>query len=241
MMNTKKINQSLNFFPYTFFLILLLMNSCAISPIKIVVSMFEKPDSSDLYITDYKFLEKMYNREFSKYQFQPNDTIAEIGAGHFGFSLSNMCFQDSLTFYVQDINLKYLTEEHLQKGKEHFTKLRGLGPLKGNIYVVQGDTHCSNLPKNAFDKVILRLVYHEFKKPEQNLQDIYQILKPEGYLFVGENIQKKRNKMKKCGLHRTEANLINEIENAGFELDTMICSLKNNNNYKVYRFKKKKI
>ncbi|GIV43655.1 MAG: hypothetical protein KatS3mg035_0778 [Bacteroidia bacterium] len=164
--------------------------------------------------------------------------IAEIGAGNLFFSLGNMCFVDSLTFYVQDLNLDCFSEKDIKKGKEHFAKLRGLGPLKGNIFVVKGDTNTSNLPQNTFDKVILRLVYHEFKNPEQNLKDIYEILKPDGILYVAENTEKKRNKMKKCGMHRTEENLIREIESANFTFDSIVYKAKNSK-FKIYKFIKK--
>ncbi len=217
--------------------VLILLNGCAISPNRIVTSLFEKEDTCDIYISDYKLLEKIYNKEYIQYEFQPDDVIAEIGAGNFFFSLSNMCFKDRLTFYVQDLNMRCLNDELYQKGKEHFTKLRGEGPLKGNIYIVQGDTNQSNLPKNTFDKVVLRLVYHEFKNPEQNLKDVYEILKPDGILYVGEDIMKKRNKMKKCGLHRTQENLIREIENGGFKLEKIAYQTKNEQ-YKLFKFVK---
>ncbi len=233
----KLIHKSISLFMMISFL-LILLNGCTISPNRIIASFFEKEDTCDIYISDYKLLEKIYQKEYKNYEFQPGEVIAEIGAANLFFSLSNMCFKDSLTFYVQDLNIRCLSEENIQKGKEHFTKLRAEGPLKGNIYVVQGDTNHSNLPKNTFDKVVLRLVYHEFKNPEQNLKDIYEILKPDGILYIGENVQKKQNKMKKCGLHRTQENLIQEIENEGFKLEKIVYKSKNEN-YKVFKFVKK--
>lgn len=214
---------------------LIIIKGCAISPIKTIASIFEKTDSCDIYISDYSELEEIYNKEYIHYGFMPNEVIADIGANNLFFSLANMCFQDSLTFYVQDLDTSCLSHENIKKGKEYFTKLRGTGPLKGQIYVVQGDTNQSHLPKNTFDKVILKLVYHEFKNPEKNLKDIYDILKSDGVLFVGENIEKKQNKMKKCGLHRTERNLINEIESHQFKLDDIVYESKNKK-FKVYKF-----
>ncbi len=217
-----------------------LLQSCAISPTKMLYSIFEPSDTlvnCDIYLSDYEYLEKINKREYINYEFKAGDTIAEIGAGNLFFSLANMCFVDSLTFYVQDLSLVCLSETESQKGKEHFTKLRGLGPLKGCIHIVQGDTNRSNLPYNTFDKVILRLVYHEFKNPEQNLQDIWQILKPDGILYVGENVQKKKNKTIKCGIERTEPNLIREIENVGFKLQK-ISSVSNSKHFKIYKFTK---
>lgn len=219
---------------------LLIFNSCTFSPVRMIGEMFEKPDSCDIYISDYKLLKKIYSEEFVKYNFQPGEIIADIGAGNLFFELANLCFQEGLTFYVQDINMVCLTEEALQKGKEHFTKLRGEGPLKGNIFIVKGDTNQSNLPKNFFDKVILRMVYHELKNPELNLKDIYEILKDDGALYIGETLEKKENKMKKCGLHRTQENLIREIENSGFKLDQIVHEDKKVN-YKVFKFSKKKL
>lgn len=221
----------------SFLITTIMIKGCAISPNQMVVSFFQKPDSCDIYISDYSELEKIYNKEYIHYNFASDEVIADIGANNLFFSLANMCFQDSLTFYVQDLDTSCLSYENIKKGKEYFAKLRATGPLKGQIYVVQGDTHQSNLPKNTFDKVILRLVYHEFKNPEKNLKDIYDILKPDGILFVGENIEKKQNKMKKCGLHRTEKNLINEIESYHFKLDDIVCESKDKK-FKVYKFLK---
>jgi len=222
-------------------LVVLVLNSCAISPLKIVNSIFEAPDSSgvcDIYISDLRQLEKIYQKEFSKFEIQPNEVVAEIGANNFFFSLANMCFVEDVHFYVQDINLKCLTEENLEKGKEHFTKLRGLGPLTGKIEIFQGEQTRSNLPYDTFDKVILRLVYHELKEPEKNLQDIYQILKPEGILLIGDDIAKNKNKVVKCGVHRTEANLIQEVEKEGFQLEKVVYSNKKGD-YKIFKFRKK--
>jgi SAM-dependent methyltransferase len=214
---------------------LILMQSCAISPIRLVNSFFLDEDSCDIYISDWELLEKLYKKEYSKYEIKPNDVVAEIGAANLFLSLSIMCFVDDVTFYVQDIKMRCLTEEIMQKGKEHFTKLRGEGPLKGTIHLVKGEQNLSNLPYNTFDKAILRLVYHEFEEPEKNLRDIYQILKPEGVLFIGEDIEKKKDKKVKCGLHRTHEHLLQEVEKEGFKFERIVYEKRK---FKVYKFVK---
>ncbi|MCS7073201.1 MAG: class I SAM-dependent methyltransferase [Bacteroidia bacterium] len=192
-------------------------------------------DDCDVKIPYYDWLQDLYQKEYRFYEIQAKDVVADIGCMNFLVAFAHMCFVDSFTYYVQELNLRCLTQEYLQQGYEHFSKLCKKD-LSGQIYIVQGDSSRSNLPQNTFDKVLLRLVYHEFKHPEQNLRDIYKILKPNGILYVGENLEKKQNKQKKCGLHRTQENLIREIEQEGFVLDKITFYKEK---FHIFKFRKK--
>lgn len=118
------------------------------------------------------------------FDFNPHDTIAEIGAGD-GLNILDLTLHtDSVTIYIQDIDSVALSPENFERIRQRCKRLK---KYSGHHYErTIGTVKSSNLPNNAFDKIILVMTFHEFGYIEEMLSDIFQKLKPSGKLYILE-------------------------------------------------------
>lgn len=120
------------------------------------------------------------------FDFKKGQNVAEIGAfdgqNLAGFSI----LTDSINYYAEDINPKFL---NIKKYKNAIGKTSAYKARQTNqFYMLIGNEKQSFLPENYFDKIILMSTLHEFSYMDEMLEDISTKLKSGGKLYVLENV-----------------------------------------------------
>ena len=158
-------------------------------------------------------------KSLSIYNFQPNETIASIGASSGVWEIWFASQVEGLTFYLQDIDPLNCNQEEINYGVKYYEKLLQK-PILGQFIPIIGTQSETNLPKNTFGKVLIINSLHEFQTPELILQDIHKILKPNGQLFIEEQLTKFSGEIHEgCGKRLfTESELTEILKKCGFEL-----------------------
>jgi len=158
-------------------------------------------------------------KSLSIYNFQPKEIIASIGASAGVWEIWFASQVEGLTFYLQDIDVQNCNQEEIQEGITYFEKLVGKKNT-GKFFSVIGTQTASNLPKKIFDKILIINSLHEFDHPEIILGDLREVLKPNGKLFIEEQIAEFSGEIHEgCGKRLfTEIALIDILEKCGFEL-----------------------
>jgi ubiquinone/menaquinone biosynthesis C-methylase UbiE len=126
-------------------------------------------------------------KSLSIYNFQPNETIASIGASSGVWEIWFASQVEGLTFYLQDIDIQNCNQEEINEGIAYFEKLVGKKNT-GKFIPIIGTQSATNLPQKTFDKVLIINSFHEFETPVLILKDIHKILKLNGQLFIEEQI-----------------------------------------------------
>jgi ubiquinone/menaquinone biosynthesis C-methylase UbiE len=124
-----------------------------------------------------------------------------------------------LTFYLQDIDPLNCNQEEIEYGIKYYEKLLQK-TISGKFIPIIGIQSETNLPQNLFDKVLIINSLHEFETPEIILQEIQKNLKPNGQLFIEEQIAKFSGEIHEgCGKRLfTEIELTNLLKENNFEL-----------------------
>jgi len=101
---------------------------------------------------------------------QPNSTVAEIGAGHGQMTLAA----------AKRVGKVYSTE---LEGKL-LDNLQQLAATEKNMVAVKAAETETNLPEGCCDSIFMRLVYHHLTKPAEMDASLFRSLKPGGLLAV---------------------------------------------------------
>jgi ubiquinone/menaquinone biosynthesis C-methylase UbiE len=161
-------------------------------------------------------------KSLSIYNFKENETITSIGASSGVWEIWFASQVENLTFYLQDIDPLNCNQEEIDYGVKYYEQLLQK-TISGKFIPIIGTQSETNLPQNTFDKVLIINSLHEFEKPDIILQDIYKILKPDGKLFIEEEMAKFSGEIHEgCGKGLfTESEFIELLKNCGFELTSM--------------------
>ncbi|MBT8295609.1 MAG: class I SAM-dependent methyltransferase [Gramella sp.] len=159
--------------------------------------------------------EENTSRLISNMNLQPDNVVADIGAGS-GYHVFRIHPKiPNGKIYAVDIQQEML--EAMRLKKEKFDA--------GNLVLIKGEEQTVNLPKNTIDKILMVDVYHEFEFPVEMLESIRQSLKEDGEVYLveyrGEDRQVPIKKVHKM----TEEQAVKEMNAAGFKLKTNITNL----------------
>lgn len=146
---------------------------------------------------------------------QPDDTIADIGAGsgYHVFKMAPMASQGLV--YAVDIQPEMLEAMNRKKTENGMT----------NVKTIPGDIQSVNLPTNSVDKVLMVDVYHEFSHPIEMIESIKKALRPNGKIYLIE-YRGEDPKVPIKRLHKmTEAQAVKEMKAAGLKLKSNIDGL----------------
>jgi len=159
--------------------------------------------------------EENTSRLIQNMDIQPDDQIADIGAGS-GYHVFKMAkIAEKGTVYAVDIQDEML--EAIQEKKA--------GTGIANVHTVKGSIQSVNLKANAVDKVLMVDVYHEFSHPVEMLNSIKSALKEKGKIFLIE-YRGEDPKVPIKPLHKmTEKQAVREFEAVGFRLEKNIDNL----------------
>ncbi|MFY0604581.1 MAG: methyltransferase domain-containing protein [Flavobacteriaceae bacterium] len=146
---------------------------------------------------------------------QPNDKIADIGAGS-GYHVFKMApIAKNGAIYAVDIQDEMLTTLEYRKAIDSIT----------NVIVVKGSEQSVNLPKNSIDKFLLVDVYHEFNYPKEVISSIKKALRKGGKIYLVE-YRKEDIRVPIKKIHKmTEKQAVKEMNAAGFVLEENIKNL----------------
>lgn len=145
----------------------------------------------------------------------PNDVVADIGAGsgYHVFKMASMLSKGHI--YAVDIQ-----EEMLAAIKEKIQET-----ATSNVTPVQGNLKNVNLPEHSIDKVLMVDVYHEFEYPLEMMASIKKALKDSGVVCLVE-YRGEDNSVGIKKLHKmTEAQVVKEMKASGFTLVRNINNL----------------
>ncbi len=146
---------------------------------------------------------------------QPDDTIADIGAGsgYHVFKMAPMASQGLV--YAVDIQPEMLEAMNLKKAENGMT----------NVKTIPGDIQSVNLPAISVDKILMVDVYHEFSHPVEMIESIKKALRPNGEIYLIE-YRGEDPKVPIKRLHKmTEAQAVKEMKAAGLKLKENIDGL----------------
>jgi SAM-dependent methyltransferase len=168
-------------------------------------------------------IRKVYGPELAVLDLQPGQVIADVGGSN-GYRMAMFAVvHDNLTFYIEDIDTLCLNESEFEAVKKFYAGINGQ-PLKAEFQLVRGSEVATNLPNGLFDKVLITASYHHFSDPVGMLHDIRSKLKPDGRIFLIENVVKKAGKKRKKLCNdplKTEGGLQGEFESLGFEVESI--------------------
>jgi SAM-dependent methyltransferase len=154
-------------------------------------------------------------------RFKKGEIIADIGAGNGYLEGMLTLFNDSLTFYIQDIDTSICNQKTIDKVVDFYKRLKGK-PFTNKFYVVNGSDTESNLPNERFDKILMLYTYQYLKYPQVFIMDIKQKLKPNGRMYiVNPDVPKDLSKSLKAEYGWNASPIKREIKDiigCGFEL-----------------------
>lgn len=165
----------------------------------------------------YEDVKKHYDNYAFRYNCQPGETIASIGAGNGKFEVTISCFIPGINWYLQEIDTFRLYQ--FEDVRTHFEKLRQ-SPIDANFHLVVGTESETNLPQNTFDRILMINVVHEINEREHLMKEIGGLLKSQGKLVIMERMGEKAGQVHgDCKFPKLlESDLLLEMDAYGFQL-----------------------
>ncbi len=130
-----------------------------------------------------KIKRTLENKCVDTIQFNKGEIIADIGAANGYLEAMLSLYNDSLTFYIQDIDTFYCNQNKINEVVDFYQKVNGK-PFTNKFIAITGTDTKTNLPNNKFDKILMLWTYPYFKKPKGFIKDVRKKLKTQGLLYV---------------------------------------------------------
>lgn len=120
--------------------------------------------------------EENVSQAIQNMQLQPNEIIADIGAGsgYYTFRMAQKVPEGKVLAVDLQPEMLDIMRQKIKKNK-----------IK-NVQLIQGQESNPNLPKNAIDMAMMVDVYHELSYPKEMMQEIVSALKPNGRFILLE-------------------------------------------------------
>lgn len=149
---------------------------------------------------------------FAAIQFEPGDTIADIGAGDGFFTLRlSPLLGPTGSVVAVDIDERALGQLERSAERANLT----------NVQVVRNQPDDPMLRPNSLDGAFIVISYHEFTDHEPMLQGIRQALKPGARLVIVDNVAWDPGSSRSTQMqrHHIDIGLVeSDLETAGFEI-----------------------
>jgi SAM-dependent methyltransferase len=150
--------------------------------------------------------------------------FADVGASSGYYDAAMAVFLDSVAFYLNDIDRHCLNKKNLDKVIRHYSKIKGR-PLEATntFHYVIGTPTQTNLPNDTFDVIFSNATMHVIEHPDSILNDLYHNLKPQGFLYIRDEIvyngEQRQCSSRKCGHNLLQYDhLIKLMSRNGFSL-----------------------
>ncbi|OJJ21997.1 hypothetical protein BKI52_08125 [marine bacterium AO1-C] len=167
--------------------------------------------------------------------------FADVGAKNGAFDAAMATLTKGITYYVQDIDTKALSDQEWQKVVQYYSKTSGKPIAQQNkFHTVIGGLKETRLPNNTFDIIHTNATFHAIRHKQALMQDIYKKLKPGGYLFIRDEFVKE-GVVKRCNDDACDAELASEellmkiMKASRFKL---IKKIPNFQGYPMFKFQK---
>jgi len=116
-------------------------------------------------------------------EFKKGEIIADIGAGNGYIEAMLSIYNDSLTFYIQDIDTSVCNQLTINEVVNFYQEVNGR-PFTNEFIVVNGTDTDTNLPDSIFDKILMLRTYQYLKEPRKFITDVRENLKNDGLFYV---------------------------------------------------------
>ncbi len=116
-------------------------------------------------------------------KFNKGEIIADIGAGNGYIEAMLSIFNDSLTFYIQDIDTSVCNQQSIDTVVDFYQEVNGR-PFTNKFIVINGTDTKTNLPDSIFDKILMVRTYSYLKEPRKFIMDVHENLKDDGLFYV---------------------------------------------------------
>ncbi|EAY26526.1 class I SAM-dependent methyltransferase [Microscilla marina] len=172
---------------------------------------------------------------------KPGTTFADIGASGGAYSVMISTLTKGVTYYIQDIDTTCLNRQELDKVLAYYSQQSGVSLPKQNTYhLTIGGLRQTNLPTQTFDVIYTNATFHAFRYKKEMIADIYQKLKPGGYLFIRDGLATSDSPQncpdKNCNAPFVqEKDLLTIVQSCRFRL---IEKNKNFSGYPIFKFQK---
>lgn len=166
--------------------------------------------------------QELSSRCLDKIKFKNGQVIADIGAGNGYLEGMLSLYSDSLTFYIQDIDISICNQAAVNKVADFYKNLKNK-PFNNKFIAVNGTDSTTNLPDNTCDKILMIYTYQYIKNPKGFIRDVRKKLKDDGIFYVinpqyGDYNDLDRQR-KEYGWNASPLeNEITDIIDSGFEL-----------------------
>lgn len=146
---------------------------------------------------------------------QPDDTIADIGAGS-GYHTFKMAKLASEGFvYAVDIQPEMIQAISVKQSEQQMY----------NIQTIQGSEKSINLDENSVSKILLVDVYHEFNFPKEMIESMHKSLTSDGKIYLIEYKAEDESIPIKEIHKMSEKQAVKEFKASGFKLEQNIENL----------------
>jgi SAM-dependent methyltransferase len=167
-----------------------LLIGLACFPWTLVAAQAVRPYTCGFVLASQSAIQKVYGPELAILNLHPGDVIADVGGSN-GYRMGMFAaICDSLEIFVQDIDTLCLNQQELEAVKSYYSQIRGK-PLHSKFHLVVGNETHTHLPRGKMDKVLVTVAYHHFADPAAVLLDIAGALKPNGKIYLIENVVKR--------------------------------------------------
>lgn len=121
------------------------------------------------------------------YNFKQKEKVVSIGCGG-GLWEAAMAFENNdVAFHLQDIDAELLNETELANTLAYLER-QYKKPTNCTFNITIGTEKQTSLPSKYFDKILIINSFHEFEYQKAMLEECKRILKPNGYLFIEEQL-----------------------------------------------------
>jgi len=116
-------------------------------------------------------------------KFRKGEVIADIGAGNGYIEAMLSIYNDSLTFYIQDIDTSICNQRTISDVVNFYQSIYGR-PFTNTFIMVEGADKETNLPDETFDKILMLWTYQYLKNPLSIMTDLKAKLKKDGLMYI---------------------------------------------------------
>lgn len=159
-----------------------------------------------------KSFSSQQSEELTAYQIQPEERIAEVGAGDASFARELLKNNHPIFLYLNDINARALKK--IAWSLEHDPIFLN---TSSHVSVIKGSLISTGLEGKKLNKIIIRDAFHHFDRKMAMLASIRQSLDKKGKLYLFE-AYKEECKSDCCPVLLSREDIMKDMSDGGFYL-----------------------
>ena len=144
-----------------------------------------KPYDYKRFPDSYSEIKQEYNGYYHFADCKPGETIASIGAGNGMKEIQISCFNQGISWYLQEIDSSKLYE--FNDVLQYHESVKG-SSIDADFNLVLGTERSTALPHEIFDRILMLNVFHEVESREGIMMEIHELLNENGVLVIMERM-----------------------------------------------------